>query len=83
MVRFTGTAGEEAEALEFRERLDEAFSQLPENQATVVQLKLWQGMTFAEIAEAQSISPNTAASQYRYGLNKLRALLRPVYDEIK
>ena len=35
------------------------------------------------IAETLGISPNTAASRYRYGLDKLRQRLRPLYDEIK
>jgi len=49
----------------------------------VVHLKLWEGLTFAEIAATLDIPPNTAASRYRYGLDKLRERLRPLYDEIK
>jgi RNA polymerase sigma-70 factor (ECF subfamily) len=40
-------------------------------------------MTFAEIAAALDLSPNTAASRYRYGVDKMRDLLRPLYDEIQ
>ena len=40
-------------------------------------------IAFEEIAETLAISPNTAASRYRYGLDKLRARLRPLYDEIR
>ena len=36
-----------------------------------------------EIAKVLDLSPNTAASRYRYGLDKLRQQLRPLYDEIK
>lgn len=39
-------------------------------------------MTFEEIAGALAIPPNTAASRYRYGIDKLRDLLRPLYDEV-
>ena len=46
-------------------------------------LKLWEGLTFEEIAAALDISPNTAASRYRYGLDKLRDRLRPLYEEMK
>ena len=46
-------------------------------------LKLWQGLTFEEIAAAQGIPLNTAASRYRYAIEKLRTLLRPLYDEIQ
>ena len=49
----------------------------------VVHLKLWEGLTFEQIAIALDIPLNTAASRYRYGLDKLRARLRPLYDEIK
>ena len=45
--------------------------------------KLWEGLTFEAIAEACGIPLNTAASRYRYGLDKLRARLRPLYEEIK
>jgi RNA polymerase sigma-70 factor (ECF subfamily) len=60
----------------------EAMKSLPEDQRVVMQLKLWEGMTFEEIAEAQGIPLNTAASRYRYGLEKLRTLLRPLYEEL-
>jgi RNA polymerase sigma-70 factor (ECF subfamily) len=49
----------------------------------VVHLKLWEGLTFDRIAETLQISINTAASRYRYALDKLRVRLRPLYDEIK
>lgn len=67
----------------FRSELNEALSELPPDQRAVVHLKLWEELTFEEIAETLGISPNTAASRYRYGLDKLRARLRPLYDEIR
>jgi RNA polymerase sigma-70 factor (ECF subfamily) len=67
----------------FREELALALGELPEEQRAVVHLKLWEGLTFEEIAAALEISPNTAASRYRYGLDKLRGRLRPLYEEIK
>lgn len=66
----------------FREQLFEALAELPEEQRAVVHLKLWERMTFEAIADALGISPNTAASRYRYGLDKLRERLRPLYKEI-
>ncbi len=66
----------------FRAALTEALRDLPEDQRAVVSLKLWQDLTFQEIAVAMDISPHTAASRYRYALDKLRALLRPIYEEI-
>ncbi len=55
--------------------VNEALSRLPEEQLTVVVLKGWQGMTFAEIAQALGIPANTAASRYRYAMEKLRRWL--------
>ena len=46
-------------------------------------LKLWDGLTFEQIAAALDIPPNTAASRYRYALDKLRERLRPLYEELR
>jgi RNA polymerase sigma-70 factor (ECF subfamily) len=67
----------------FRDELAVALEELPEEQRAVVHLKLWSGLTFEEIAAALEIPPNTAASRYRYALDKLRGRLRPLYEEIK
>lgn len=67
----------------FREELSAALAGLPPDQRAVVHLKLWEGLTFEEIAAALEIPPNTAASRYRYALDKLRTRLRPLYEEIK
>jgi RNA polymerase sigma-70 factor (ECF subfamily) len=67
----------------FREALSAALGEIPADQRAVVHLKLWEGLTFEQIAELLGIPPNTAASRYRYGLDKLRDRLRPLYDEIK
>lgn len=48
---------------------------LPEEQRLVVQLKVWDELTFAEIGEVLGISAHTAASRWRYALEKLRARL--------
>ena len=68
---------------EFAKRLEKALALLPMEQRSVAQLKLWDGLTFEEIAEVQGIPLNTAASRYRYALEKLRSELRPLYDELK
>ena len=67
----------------FRAALGEALGQLPPDQRTVVHLRLWEGFKFEEIAESLGVSLNTAASRYRYGIDKLRQRLRPLYNEIK
>lgn len=53
--------------------LQSALAELPEDQREVIVLHIWAKMSFEEIASALEISPNTAASRYRYGLSKLRA----------
>jgi RNA polymerase sigma-70 factor (ECF subfamily) len=71
------------DAQTFREKLAEALGELPSEQRAIVHLKLWENLTFEAIAETLNISPNTAASRYRYGLDKLRERLRPIYEEIQ
>jgi RNA polymerase sigma-70 factor, ECF subfamily len=78
---FASTADPDEQA--FRTALAEALGELPPDQRAVVHLKLWEGLTFEEIADALDIPLNTAASRYRYGLDKLRARLRPLYEELK
>jgi RNA polymerase sigma-70 factor (ECF subfamily) len=73
----------EREDGDFQTALARALGTLPPEQRAIVQLKLWEDLTFEEIAEALEISPNTAASRYRYGLDKLREQLRPLYEETK
>jgi len=63
--------------------LAEALDELPPEQRAVVHLKLWERLTFEQIAATLDISPNTAASRYRYAIDKLRARLRLLYDEFK
>ena len=67
----------------FHDALAAALAELPEEQRAVVHLKLWEGLTLEEIADTLDIPPNTAASRYRYGIDKLRAHLRPFYEELK
>jgi RNA polymerase sigma-70 factor (ECF subfamily) len=67
----------------FRAGLADALGELPPEQRAVVHLKLWEGLTFEQIADTLGIPLNTAASRYRYGIDKLRERLRPIYEEIK
>ena len=78
---FASTTGPDEGA--FREALAAALADLPAEQRAVVHLKLWEGLTFEQIAELLGIPLNTAASRYRYGIDKLRERLRPLYDEIR
>lgn len=63
----TSEIDEDGESLAQRE-----LARLPSAQREVIALKIWQGFTFEEIGRLLSISPNTAAARYRYGLQKLK-----------
>ena len=66
--------------LENREReqtMRNALANLPAEQREVVVLKIWAELTFEQIARTLEISPNTAASRYRYALEALRRNLTP------
>ena len=56
--------------------LRRALLLLPEEQRHAVILHVWGELTFAQIGKVLSVSPNTAASRYRYGVAKLRDLLQ-------
>ena len=49
-----------------------AIDRLPVEQREVLVMKIWNELTFAEIAGALEISQNTAASRYRYALAALK-----------
>lgn len=55
----------------------EELEELPLEQREVVVLKIHGGLTFEEIAAILQAPPNTAASRYRYALEKLSAARRP------
>jgi len=63
-------------------RIREAVDQLPPLQSEIVVLKIWEQMTFAEMAAVLGESPNTVASRYRYALQKLSRDLRVCYEEV-
>jgi RNA polymerase sigma-70 factor (ECF subfamily) len=75
-------ARQEGEA-ELGARLGRALHSLPLEQREVVALKIDGGLTFEEIAEALSVKVNTAASRYRYALEKLRAALGEASSGVK
>jgi RNA polymerase sigma-70 factor (ECF subfamily) len=62
-------------AVETAARLEQALAALPAEQRKLVALKVDGELTFQEVAACLGISPNTAASRYRYALEKLRAAL--------
>jgi len=56
--------------------LADALFQLPLEQRETIILHLNGGMKFKEIAEVQRIKLSTVQGRYRYGLDKLRTILR-------
>jgi RNA polymerase sigma-70 factor (ECF subfamily) len=52
-----------------------ALRKLPEEQREVLVMKIWGGLTFSQVADVLRISASTAASRYRYALDKLREQL--------
>jgi len=58
--------------------LQSALKELPQEQREIIVLRVWGQMTIEEAALALDISPNTAASRYRYGLAKLKERLEPL-----
>jgi RNA polymerase sigma-70 factor (ECF subfamily) len=55
--------------------LEQALGELPVEQREVVHLKIWEGLTFQEIAALTGEPADTAASRYRYAIEKLRNIL--------
>jgi RNA polymerase sigma-70 factor (ECF subfamily) len=49
---------------------------LPPEQREVIVLKIWNGMTFEAIGRVLDVSANTAAGRYRYGIGKLKNLMK-------
>ena len=54
------------------------LEKLPAEQREVIVLKIWHGFTFEEIGEVLETSPNTVAGRYRYGITKLKTLLKGI-----
>jgi len=61
-----------------RHEIELALRALPDEQREVLVLKIWQELTFDQIAGVLAISANTAASRYRYALAALRKELKSV-----
>jgi RNA polymerase sigma-70 factor, ECF subfamily len=75
-AHFDPAPGEDGER---REQIERALGDLPPEQREVLVLKIWNELTFEQIAEVLDLSPNTAASRYRYGLAALRKHLSPLH----
>lgn len=64
------------EARERSERIGAWMAKIPDNEAEVIEYRIWAGLTFAEIAVAVGASVPTVKSRFRYGIEKLRRLMK-------
>jgi len=62
-------------AEETDKRLYRAIAELPEEQRTIITLRLHGDLTLEEIGQMEGVSGNTIRSRYRYGVEMLRSLL--------
>lgn len=62
-------------------RLRDAVQNLSDKLREVIVMKTWGGLTFMQISEVLAISPNTAASRYRYALEQLTQDLKQMREE--
>ncbi len=58
--------------------IEKAIRLLPPEQREVLHMKIYEDRTFQEIAGLLGISQNTAASRYRYAMDKLREVIIPI-----
>lgn len=59
------------------QNLRRALTALPPEQREVIVLHVWGDLTFRQMGDLLGISANTAASRYRYALDKLRLAMLP------
>ena len=74
-------SGSENPAQEFHkeermEKVREVLSSLPERQKAVIHLRIYEDMSFSEIAAALGCRPATARTHYFFGLQNLRKELK-------
>jgi RNA polymerase sigma factor (sigma-70 family) len=70
-----------AASSELMETLYEAIDELPDEQRTVIEAQVFDGLTFKELAQSSGISPDTLAARKRYALKRLAAALREWIEE--
>ena len=71
---------EPASRREELDALNAAVAALPREQREVVLMRIWGGMSFAEVAEVIEISCDMASSRYRYAVEALRKRMRVFID---
>ena len=62
----------ESESLAEIDRINKLLACLPDEQAEVIRLKLYDELSFSQIGEILEITTSTAKSRFRYGIEKLQ-----------
>jgi RNA polymerase sigma-70 factor (ECF subfamily) len=60
---------------ELEQQMVELIEHLPENQKDILKMRIFQDLSFKDIAEMEDISINTALGRMRYALINLRKLI--------
>ena len=60
---------------EICEHLEDLVAVLPDSQRRVVEMRMYKGMSFKDIAEEEDVSINTALGRMRYALINLRKII--------
>ncbi|MEM9445458.1 MAG: sigma-70 family RNA polymerase sigma factor [Verrucomicrobiota bacterium] len=79
----THTGFDAATGGETMQTIKKAFEQLPEDQRTVVELRLVQGFSTEETAKIIGCARGTVLSRLYYACQKLKKVLKGVRDELK
>lgn len=74
-------ASDETAALQELQRVEALIARLPRRQAEVVRLRTLDELSFAEIAEVVGCSLGTVKSRFRYGIGKLRSVVKNDWEE--
>jgi RNA polymerase sigma-70 factor (ECF subfamily) len=68
---------DDAIATETSTLVEQAVSRLPEQQRTVVVMRIWNGFSYSEIAQALDRTESTVRSTMHHGLESMRKFLEP------
>ncbi|MBT3602238.1 MAG: sigma-70 family RNA polymerase sigma factor [Candidatus Latescibacteria bacterium] len=74
---------EETERRDLTRHVEQALSELPEEQRRVFLLRTHANLRFREIAEQEGVSISTVISQMRYAVAKIKPILKPIFEENK
>jgi RNA polymerase sigma-70 factor (ECF subfamily) len=54
-------------------RIEGLLKDLPDEQAETIRLRVWDEMSFADIAEIMEVPVTTVKSRFKYGIDKLKS----------